>query len=53
MSTEGIQFLQELNEPLAVVCIVGPPQTGKTTVANWLIERPHGFDTPTTEGLWA
>ena len=43
VTTEGIQFLQSLHEPLAVVCVVGPPAAGKSSFCRWLLGRPTNY----------
>ncbi|CAG9318279.1 unnamed protein product [Blepharisma stoltei] len=57
ITTEGISFLQTLTKEIGVICIVGQPSTGKSTLGNKIIGRNDGFETfhdqsSHTQGIW-
>jgi len=54
ISIEALKLLSSLkNQKLLVLTISGLPQTGKTSIANYLISNDNGFDSKkSTKGLW-
>ena len=58
LTEEGEMFFNSLSEfPLTVVAIAGPQRTGKSFLANTIMNRMDGFQIgnstqPCTKGLW-
>lgn len=52
ITTEAIQFLQSLSNPVSIISIIGSPQSGKSEFADKILERTQGFAmTNPTRGL--
>ena len=54
---EAVRILQDVGEPLAVVCVAGLARTGKSFLLNQLLNRKKGFEVASrvgscTRGLW-
>ena len=56
VTTGGIQFLQNLNRNISVVCVTGSSMSGKSTLANKIANCPSfqvgSGKSPTTRGFW-
>jgi hypothetical protein len=53
VTTTGIQLLQSFSNPVGIISIVGPPRSGKSFLANKVLDTQGGFETDhTTKGIW-
>jgi len=53
MQREAIDFLTSVQQPLAVIAIVGMYRTGKSFIMNQLLNRTDGFDVGSTMSVQA
>lgn len=53
LTVEGIQLLQSISSPVGIVCLVGPPSTGKSLFCNKVLGVPYATEKQSTLGIWA
>ena len=51
LTIEGIQLLQSIQSPLGIVCVIGPPSTGKSKFCNKMLGVSHGLESQSTLGI--
>lgn len=57
VTTEAISLLQSFSSNISLLCVVGPPCIGKSTLANKILDRSQGFEVSSghvsqTKGIW-